>query len=207
MIVILGTKTYLHHSATFQENCTHCHLTQVDFELQLYCDYTYLTFIPLFPVKRHGKIHCTHCKASIEYAELPQTSKSAVDFFAHQKRYFPIWTFTGSVVLLVAISLFIKDWYVKSHTDHPLEQFQKGDVVLYETENGYYSTFKILERKGSVFEVVRNDYTQDTYFYLNDLNISSNYNKLKESLTLKDLNAMEDKGRIEEIKKSNLNSY
>jgi hypothetical protein len=166
-----------------------------------------LTFIPLFPVKRHGEIHCTQCNASIEYAELPQASKSAVDSFAHQKRYFPIWTFTGSAVLLVVISLLLKNWYIKSHTDYPLEELQKGDVVLYETENGYYSTFKILERKGSVFEVVNNEYMQDTYFDLNDLNVSSNYGKQKESLTLEDLNAMEEKGRIEGIEKLNLNSY
>lgn len=207
MIVILGTKTHLRHAATFQGNCPNCNLNQVDFELQLYCDYTHLTFIPLFPVKRHGEIHCTHCNAYIEYVDLPQSSKSKVDAIALQKRNFPVWTFTGSAVILVVICLFLKNWYVKSHTDYPLEQLQKGDVVLYETENGYYSTFKILERKGTTFQVLINEYVQDTYFDLEDLDIPSNYGKQKESLSLEDLNAMEENGRIEGIEKSNLNSY
>lgn len=207
MMVIVGTTTHLRYQSTLQGKCPYCDLNNSNLELQLYCDYTHLTLIPLFPVKRHGSIHCTGCNALITYEELPQDCKTSVDAIAQKKRHFPIWTFTGSLLILLSLSIFIKNWYVKSHTDYPLEQLQKGDVVFYETENGYYSSFKILERKGPTFKVVHNTYIQNTFFDLEDLNEPSNYSKQKETLTLSDLNTMETKGYIEGIEKSKLNSF
>ncbi|MCZ8143992.1 hypothetical protein [Flavobacterium sp.] len=207
MMVIVGTSTYLRYQSTFQGKCPCCDVNNTNLELQLYCDYTHLTLIPLFPVKRHGSIHCTACNTPIAYEDLSQDCKAFVDAIAQKKRRFPIWTFTGSLAILLSLSILIKYWYVKSHTDYPLEQLQKGDVVFYETKNGYYSSFKILERNGPVFKVVHNDYIQNTFFDLDDLNEPANYRKQKETLTLSDLNTMETKGFIEGIEKSKLNSF
>lgn len=72
MIVLLGTaEKEIKKGKVNLISCPNCKVSS-KFEYKVFVNYTVLTFLPLFPVKKRPEIQCLNCKTTINHNELTE---------------------------------------------------------------------------------------------------------------------------------------
>lgn len=203
MLFILGTKSYhLKNGQIENFTCPKCS-KQTSLDCSIYRRYTYVTFIPIFPVDKQLYTACSSCSEEIELHELSDDIQSKIEILIKDSAVkTPFWMYSGIVILIgFAIfglySFFKTDEISKTY----LMNLRKDDVLNVKLSNGYYSTIRIDKvTKDSVFGT-SNDYRVDLPYERDEIDTPENYTNSKMYYSKKDVVSLYEKGEISSIKR------
>jgi hypothetical protein len=163
--------------------------------------YIHLFWIPLFPIGRIIKSHCSQCGLSLEKKEMPDALKLSCSNIKH-KRKIPIWMFSGvfivgGIIMWVSIKNKLRDNENRSMIENPL----KNDLYDIKSESEKYTSYKVKDVKADTVYVLVNQYETNTASGLSDLRYME-YNDTVQSLLRSDLEELFDKGEIINIERN-----
>ncbi len=164
------------------EPCPSCQMTGSLF-FKFYRKHIHLYFLPLFPYKNVASVTCVQC--GFHQDPIKKSSGSLYQEFKFFLPEFkkPLWQWTGSFVFPALIGLFI--WLgvsLNKKEELAILNPQVNYVLSYKTEDGLYSTYKIVQvsmdsvwvspnkyysesRKGNRKYKRANDYNTDTLVF------------------------------------------
>ncbi|MFN3755293.1 hypothetical protein [Flavobacterium sp.] len=201
MLFILGTKSYNSNGGEIDNfNCPKCFAnTKLNYIVS--GRYTFLTFIPLFPVDKEILIFCDHCDEVIQYHQLEENTKNEIKRIKKESILpAPFWTYTGSIALAGALFFGIYS-YVNSNNNSKiyLQNPMVGDVYNVKMSNGFYTTYRIDKMsKDSIFVTV-NDYQAYLPYETDDIDTPENYTDTKTKYSKQDIANLFNKDEIYSI--------
>jgi hypothetical protein len=142
-------------------NCVSCNNT---FTLSVYVFYRYVHvfWIPLFPIGKVVKSHCSSCGFTLTKKEMPESQRMAFSNMKKKNRI-PVWMFSGLLIIggLVSWS-FIDKAIQKSNTKDMIQNPVKGDIYSIKLSSGSYTAYKVDNVSGDTVFLVVNEYmTED----------------------------------------------
>ena len=153
--------------------CPNCE-NQTSMNYNVFGKYAYLYWVPVFPLSKENMLECNSCKKTFKLKELPEQIQQKFDLEKH--RGVPIFHFSGLIVIGLIIT-----WFSYSNSnDKKLEALyikspQVGDIYSIEssTNNGYYTTMKIINVTKDSIDYIFNDYEIDKKYKINKIKNNS----------------------------------
>lgn len=201
MLFILGTKSYNSKVGEIENfNCPKCFSnTQLNYTLS--GRYTFLTFIPLFPVDKEILTFCDHCDEEIQPYQLEENTNIEIKRIKKESILTaPFWTYTGSIILIGALFYGIYSYInSKDNSKIYLQNPIVGDVYNVKMSNGYYTTYRIDKiSKDSIFVTI-NDYQAYLPYETDDIDTPENYTNTKTKYSKQDIVNLFNKDEIYSI--------
>jgi len=110
-IFISGTgESYLTSLISQNENCPVCHAENT-LQLNFFQKYYRLYYIPTFPLKKTGNILCTNCSHKAYIRDCSPQIKAEFDLYKPELKK-PIWTWTGTILIISLIGLLMYSLYI-----------------------------------------------------------------------------------------------
>ena len=163
----------------------------------VFSKHTHIFWIPLFPYGKTGISVCRNCGFKIEgkkqmaedvlreYSELKSDARPAV------------WQFSGLIIIalliggiLVAKELDGQD--LEAAIASPIAE----DVFVYNTEDGNYSLFKVIETSEDSLWVLYNNWVSDQRGSVTELNVDSSFSDIYDQISMEELKEMYKAGKI-----------
>lgn len=167
--------------------CPNCK-EQTSMNYSVFGKYTYIYWIPIFPIGKTNVLECNNCKRTYKLKELPEQIKHKFELEKHKG--IPLKHFTGLAIIVAAIA-----WFSYSNAKNKeleaeyIKQPQIGDI--YRTEGSkasWYTTAKVLSVTTDSLYMVFNEYEVDKKSGIKDINLSANYNsEYSEGYTLEEV--------------------
>jgi hypothetical protein len=131
------------HSTSSTATCQHCN-TKGSLRFSVFYQYAHIFWIPFFPYKSIGYAECTHCNEVTDKSNMNDELKREYDLLKAENKP-PIWMFSGlGVAALIALLI---TYSVRSGNKQDVEFMNSpkvGDVYEYKTEDGNFSTMKVV---------------------------------------------------------------
>lgn len=105
--------------------------------------YVHLFWLPLFPIPKRGQWKCMHCEHIMKQGVMPEHVRGILPLMKEKART-PWWTFTGSIILVVPLYLFMQA--MREHgreQDALLAQPQVGDVWTIKLGHKHYTLQRV----------------------------------------------------------------
>jgi len=198
-MIIYGTKpVHLKSAQPASAVCPSCGQTGTTL-LSAYSKHAHIFWIPLFPIGRLGVSQCQHCKAALDDSQMPTEIKREYNNLKAETRV-PIWQFAGLgvIAVLVAFGVYANGENAKKQLEY-LAAPAVGDVYEYKTDNGRYSSMKVVSVTADSVLLSANDYETDKMSGVAKIDIPENYPDETFSLAIKDIKQMHDEGDIYDI--------
>ncbi len=201
MLLILGTKSYnLENGKIDDFVCPKCS-TKTFLNFSFYKQYTYLTFIPLFPVNKKILTSCDNCNKIISYDELDNNSKISVSKIKSRNNFLvPVWMYIGTIILIL-VSVYGVNTYISDNDKSKLYLKTPivGDVYKIKLSNGYYTTERIDKITNDSIFVTQNNYNAYLPYETDDIDKSENYSNSKAKYSKKEVVSLFNKKVIYSI--------
>ncbi|MCW3101675.1 MAG: zinc-ribbon protein [Bacteroidetes bacterium] len=142
--------------------CT-CHNCGKPFTLSIYVfhRYAHIFWIPLFPIGKTVKSHCSSCGLPLEKKEMPQELRHAFGNMNNRNRI-PVWMFSGLILIAGGIICSMVNRLIADHKNKELiENPFAGDVYEVKQGPGIYTTYKVERVADDTVFLLVNQYTSD----------------------------------------------
>lgn len=174
-MLIFGTKHS--HVATEQlhsENCPHCE-TQGSVFMAVFAKYFHLYWIPFFSVGKTVTATCGHCKLALPEEQIPSPISAYIPT-AKSRSKTPIWQFVGLAIFGIMITFAVmSNREMREKEKNYINNPQAGDMYEYKTEDGNYSSMKVMKVVGSELEVSLNEYSVNKQSGLDKIDLPENF--------------------------------
>lgn len=158
-MLISGKRTvFIKTKVSKREICPNCNSKRTSL-ISIVRKHVHLFWIPMFPLKKKGIVHCLNCH-SVQFAkEMPMQVKLECDELMKEARG-PLWQFSGSLLLVLFIivisSSIQKD---KQREREYLASPLTGDIYMYKVRVSEYSTMKVVAIADDSVYVIPNNKT------------------------------------------------
>lgn len=180
--------------------CSNCE-TNGPIQLDLFSWHFHLFFLPIFPYRKRGIAQCENCGHETA-ASMMQTGLKQEYLDFKRGKQAPIWQFSG----LILIVLLITAVTVSNRQDNKKEREYmanpvEGDIYEYETDDGNYSTFKVLAVSGDTVKYLFNTYWINQKSGISDIDIEENYSDTIYYFLQTELAYMYEEGVIYDVRR------
>ncbi len=187
---------------TLLGNCPNCG-TKDSVQIHVFQRYGHIFWIPCFPMKKTIVSQCTHCKQVLNLKSVPSNIATESDTFKSQIKT-PIWTFTGSAlfVLLISLLFYTTNEHDKKNATLILSP-KSGDIYDVEIKEDQFTLFKVDHIKGDSVYVRINQYETDKSSGLMNIRKKGDdvYSKDLQSISFLELKAMFERHEIIDIER------
>jgi ribosomal protein S27E len=196
MIFYGSRSTKLKEGRINNVNCKDCE-ELTTYSYVIFGKYAHLYWIPFFPMKKQYVIECDNCGRTYKAKNLPKIiyERFNKDYRAAKS---PLWNYSGLAVLGVLISLAF--YQSNRHAENNLKYINDpkvGDVyATLGSENGYYTSAKVIEITNDSVYVVFSDYEVDKKHKTYKVDKASNYTDNTAAFSKKDLILLFDEETI-----------
>lgn len=179
-------------------NCKNCDVKN-SLELHSFVSYGHVMFLPTFTEGKKSVVICDSCGKEYNIDIQPERIKEEARVAQEQIKV-PLWHFSGlAIITLVVLSAIYFNLRDNRFDDMNIKDPKVGDVYEVEAGDDFYSLIKVRSvTKDSVF-VVYNMQSVNQKHGLNDLNKSTNYWPIINSISRIELENMYEIGEIFEI--------
>src|SRR5687768_1747886 len=199
LMIIYGSRSS--HVKSIQldnEACPHCS-THGSVTMSTFTRYAHVFWIPFFSLGRFSVSHCQHCKQTLTVKEMPAQIR-AYHLRNLAETRLPLWQFAGVALLSVGIgfSVFANNLDKEVQAER-VKSPMAGDVYELKTNEGAYTTFRIVNVKMDTIAVHLNNYEVKTVSGINKLDKDENYSDSTYLIPVSTLQEMFTAGEIVDI--------
>lgn len=180
--------------------CPSCGATH-SMRLEVGCRVYHYIFLPVYANHREVSVHCGTCAKNFEPKYFPNIPKMLIAEL--KKTPYPWYYFIGRGICIILTVLFIisivEHFIVsKSTLANSIDSVGKGDVIVYEVENGKKTTLYVTNEERDTMYVRLNSKVvhKDE---LSEIDTPDNYVKEVTIFTKKKLREMADEGKVLDI--------
>lgn len=174
-MIVFGLGNARLNSKQFPEEvCTKCEI-KGSIVIDVISKHFHLFWIPMFPFVKTGRMVCGNCDESYDRRDFNENLEACYQTINEEQRA-PWWQFSGLAVIAIIITVIL----VSSRQDNKmnLEYISNpavGDVYELNTEDGQFTTLKVVEVLIDTVYFLNNDYYVNLKSGLYDLDIEENY--------------------------------
>jgi hypothetical protein len=178
------------HINSMQSETTTCESCESrgSLTINMFRKHAHIFWVPVFPFTKVGESQCSHCKNILEPKEMPDQLKREYDRIKSISKG-PIWQFSGLVViaLLIVYSAYVSGVNSKQELQY-IETPLIGDVYKYKTEDGDYSTLKVVNLSSDTVFVSANEFVISKMSKVYKIDKAENYPDIFYGISKEELN-------------------
>lgn len=156
-------------------------------------------WIPMFPYGKTSEFHCTSCRRTMEFKEMPMNMRDEAKQ-SEKEVGGPIWQFAGLMILPFLIALFI---YMGKKMDAEEMTYilkpMKGDVYSFHIKRQGYSTMKVFKVSSDSIWVQYNTLSTNKLRKVYRIDKAANYEDTLYLLKHEDILNMYEKREIYDV--------
>lgn len=195
MLIFGRGSAHLRTVAAHNETCPSCG-THGSVSISIFRKHAHVFWIPVFPIGKTGLSECSHCKNVLEPKEMPESLQREYIKLRNES-VGPKWQYAGLVVLALFISFII---YIANTSDKNDQEYLSaplaGDVYYYKTEQGGYSTLKVMSVSADSVFVAENEFEISRMSKTYKIEKPENYSDYTFGLANSEIQAMYESGEI-----------
>lgn len=181
-MIFYGTKgTNIRNGQIINTPCPNCN-SNATMNYSYFAKYAHIYMIPFFPYTKLLFVECNNCKKTFSEKELSKDMETKL-IRENEKNgsvKFPLWTFSGAVIVLLLSGFGIYQSKVDDDNEAKyIKDPKKGDVYFMKLKNGFFTTLRIDEVKKDSLYVTYNNYETDLESGIDKINIDENYKNEK----------------------------
>ncbi|MCW3085199.1 MAG: zinc-ribbon protein [Bacteroidetes bacterium] len=193
-MIIYGWREKQTATQEITDPCNNCG-KPFSMSLHVFHRYFHVFWIPLFPIGKTVKSHCSACGITNEKRDLPEAVRLSYKNMPRKNRI-PVWMFAGPIIIAGCVSVgFIKDEFNKKEYANMIQQPLKGDIYKVKTDDGNYTLYKVQSTSADTVNILLNEYQSDNAKDIDQLK-SMGYNDTALAVLRSDLQDMLQKGDI-----------